>query len=173
VGGQIWYRPSTTTDLRLGAVASPNGSNGNRNWEGIIDLIAVWKPRPLAIYVNGDYQFSRRGPLTGLEVQKQWGVAVGGRYDITDDWSVGFRGEYFGASAPSEIGRVFTVTANVRYSPVQYLILTLEPRAEFARDDIYFGRPLTTDPVTGATVPSLNHNWFFGLWLGATARFGN
>jgi len=65
------------------------------------------------------------------------------------------------------------VTANVRYSPAQYLILTLEPRPEFAQNDIYFGRPHTSDPMTGATVPSVEQSWFFGWWLGATARFGN
>jgi len=127
----------------------------------------------LTLFVDGDYQFSRQGPLTGLAVSEQWGVSLGGRYDITDHWSVGVRGEYFGASDGSEIGTVYNITGTVPYSPVRYLMLSLEPRAEFAQNDLYFGRPYTTDPVTAARVPSLNQNWFFGLWLGATARFGN
>jgi hypothetical protein len=173
LGAQIWYRPSDATDLRLGAVTSPNGSNGNRNWQAILDFIAIWKPKALALYVDGDYQFSRRGPLTGLNASKQWGVSLGGRYDITDDWSVGFRGEYFGSDDSAGLEKVFTVTGTVRYSPVQYLILSLEPRAEFAGNDIFFSRPLVTDPATGSTVPTLNQDWFFGFWIGATAHIGN
>ena len=173
VGAQLRYTPSTTTDLRLGAVASPNGSDGNRNWQAIIDFIASWAPGAWMLFVDGDYQFSREGSLTGLPVSRQWGVSLGGRYAISDDWSVGGRGEYFGASTGSESGTQFTVTGTVRYSPVEYLIISLEPRAEFAENDIYFSRPFVTDPATGETMPSLNKDWFFGFWIGATARLGN
>jgi hypothetical protein len=175
VGAQIWFRPNSTTDLRLGTVTSPNGSDGNRNWQAVIDFIAIWKPEALALYVDADYQFSRQGPLTGLDASKQWGVSAGGRYNFADDWSVGLRGEYFDTDDDSatSLGRVFTVTATVRYSPIEYLIISLEPRAEFAQNDIYFSRPFTTDPATGQSVPSLNQDWFFGFWIGMTARLRN
>ena len=173
VGAQLRYTPSTAADLRLGAVAGPNGSNGNRNWQAIVDFIAQWTSRGWTLFVDGDYEFSSQGPLTGLVVSKQWGVSLGGRYDITDHWSVGGRGEYFGALAGAQPGTVFTITGTVRYSPVQYLIISLEPRAEFARNDIYYGRPFVTDPATGNTDPSLNQDWFFGFWVGMTARIGN
>ncbi|MGB3051028.1 MAG: outer membrane beta-barrel protein [Polyangiales bacterium] len=173
VGAQIRYTPSTATDLRLGAVAGPNGSNGNRNWQATIDFIAQWTPDAWTLFVDGDYQFSPRGSLTGLDVSKQWGVSLGGSYDIGDHWAVGLRGEYFGASDGSESGTEFTVTGTVRYLPVEYLIISLEPRAEFAANDIYFSRPFVTDPMTGDTVPSLNQDWFFGFWIGVTARLGN
>ena len=101
------------------------------------------------------------------------GVSLGGRVDITDHWSVGGRGEYFGATSGSETGTQFTITGTVRYLPVEYLIISLEPRAEFARNDIYYSRPFVTDPATGNTVPSLNQDWFFGFWIGMTARIGN
>jgi hypothetical protein len=68
---------------------------------------------------------------------------------------------------------MFTVTGTVRYSPVEYLIISLEPRAEFAKDDIFYARPFVTDPLTGDTTPSLNEDWFFGFWIGMTARIGN
>jgi len=173
VGAQLRYRPSAATELWLGGVTSPNGSDGNRNWQAIIDLVARWFPKAGTLFIDGDYQFSPRGPLTGLAVSKQWGVSVGGSYNITDHWSVGSRGEYFGASSGSESGTQFTITGTVRYSPVQYLIISLEPRAEFAANDIYFSRPFVTDPVTGDTIPSLNQDWFFGFWIGVTARIGN
>ena len=173
VGAQLRYTPGTTTDLRLGAVASPNGSDGNRNWQAIIDFIASWAPGAWMLFVDGDYQFSREGTLTGLSVSKQWGVSLGGRYAISDDWSVGGRGEYFGASAGSESGTQFTVTGTVRYAPVEYLIISLEPRAEFSENEIYFSRPFVTDPAAGETMPSLNKDWFFGFWIGVTARLGN
>ena len=173
VGAQVWFRPTTSADLRLGAVTSPNGSNGNKDWQAIVDLIAIWKHDAVALYVNADYQFSRRGQLTGLDASKQWGVSAGGRYTITDDWSVGFRGEYLGSDDDAGLSTVFTVTATARYSPVEYLVISLEPRAEIAENNIYFGRPFTTDPVTGESVPSLNQRWFFGLWLGMTVRLRN
>jgi hypothetical protein len=173
VGAQVRYTPSNTTDLWLGGVASPNGSNGNRNWEATFDFIAQWTPKAWTLFINGDYQFSSQGPLTGLSVSKQWGVSLGGRVDITDHWSVGGRGEYFGALAGAQPGTLFTVTGTVRYLPVEYLIISLEPRAEFARNDVYYSRPFITDPVTGDTTPSLNQDWFFGFWIGVTARIGN
>jgi hypothetical protein len=173
VGAQVQYRPGAVTDLRLGAVAGPNGSNGNRNWQAIIDLIAQWTPGAWTLFIDGDYQFSPQGPLTGLSVSKQWGVSLGGRVDITDEWGVGFRGEYLGATAGAQPGSIFTVTGTVRYSPIEYLIISLEPRAEFASSDIYFSRPFVTDPATGDIVPSLNQDWFFGFWIGVTARLGN
>ena len=73
------------------------------------------------LFIDVDYQFSHRGPLTGLTLAKQWGVSLGGSYDITEDWSIGLRGEYFG----------------------------LEPRAEFADSDIYYARRFVTDPTAG------------------------
>jgi hypothetical protein len=173
VGAQVRYAASTSTDLRLGAVVGPNGSNGNRNWQAVIDFIARWSSRGWTLFVNADYDFSSRGPLTGLAVSKQWGVSLGGRVDITDRWSVGGRGEYFGAPAGAQPGTLFTITGTVRYLPVQYLIISLEPRAEFARNQVYYGRPLVTDTATGNTVPSLNQDWFFGFWVGMTARIGN
>ena len=173
VGAQVRYRPGAMTELWLGGVTSPNGSNGNRNWQAILDFVARWTPKAWTLFIDGDYQFSPRGPITDTAVSKQWGVSLGGRYDITDHWSVGSRGEYFGASGGSQTGTVFTITGTVRYSPVEYLILSLEPRADFAGNDVYFSRPFVTDPATGNTVPSLNQDWFFGFWIGATARIGN
>ena len=173
VGAQLVYRFASDGDVRLGGVASPNGSNGNHNWQAIVDLIATWNPKAWTLFVNGDYQFSRRGPLTGIDAIRQWGVSVGGSNALTDDWAVGFRAEYFGSEDGSDIRADFTVTGTVRYSPVEYLILSLEPRAEFAGSNIFFSRPFVTDPATGNTAPSLNQDWFFGFWIGATARIGN
>ena len=90
--------------------------------------------------------------ITGKPVSRQWGVSLGGRYDITDQWAVGGRGEYMGANQGSESGTQFSVTGTVRYLPVEQLVLSLEPRAEFAARDIYFARPFTTDPTTGETI---------------------
>jgi hypothetical protein len=173
LGAQLVYTPSDTVDIKLGSVTSPNGSNGNRDWQAIVDFITQWKPGPGNLFIDADYQLSGRGTLTNLPVSRQWGVSVGGGYDITDNWSVGLRAEYFGASDGTDTGYIFTFTGSVRYSPVQYLVITLEPRGELADSDVYFGRPLLSDPVTGVLTPSLNQRWFFGFWLGVTARIGN
>ncbi|MBW2588758.1 MAG: hypothetical protein JRD92_17740 [Deltaproteobacteria bacterium] len=42
-----------------------------------------------------------------------------------------------------------------------------------ATGNTYYSRPFVTDPATGNTVPSLNQDWFFGFWIGMTARIGN
>jgi hypothetical protein len=173
VGAQVVYRFAADADVRFGGVGSPNGSNGNRNWQAIFDLIATWNPREWTLFIDGDYEFSTRGPLTGITATRQWGVSVGGSYELTDHWSVGSRFEYFGVDEGSEIRANFTLTGTIRYSPVEYLILSLEPRAEFAGSNIYFSRPFVTDSATGDTVPTLNQDWFFGFWIGATARIGN
>ena len=173
VGAQLVYRFAADADLRLGAVGSPNGSNGNHNWQAIVDLIATWNPREWTLFIDGDYEFSTRGPLTGITATRQWGVSVGGSYEFTDHWSVGSRFEYFGIDDVSDFRADFTLTGTVRYSPVEYLILSLEPRAEFAGSNIYYARPFVTDPATGNTVPTLNQDWFFGFWIGVTARIGN
>ena len=65
------------------------------------------------------------------------------------------------------------LTATVRYSPVEYLVISLEPRAELAGDEIFFSRPFVTEPVTGASDPTPNKDWFFGFWIGMTAHIGN
>jgi hypothetical protein len=173
VGAQIVYRFARDADLRLGGLGSPNGSDGNHNWQAIIDLIATWNPKAWTLFINGDYQFSTQGPLTGINAIRQWGVSLGGSYRFTDHWSLGLRGEYVGSDDDSRGGNVGAVTGTVRYSPVEYLIISLEPRAEFAGNDIYYSRPFVTDPATGNTVPSLNQDWFFGFWIGMTARIGN
>lgn len=173
VGAQIGYAPHETVGLWLGAVAGPNGANGNRNWQSTIDFIAEWTPASGRLFVNVDYQSSPNGPLTGRPQSRQWGVSLGGSYDITDHWVVGGRGEYMGANQDSESGTQFSITGTVRYLPVEQLVLSLEPRAEFAERDVYFARPYVTDPDTGETLPSRNQNWFFGFWIGVTAHLGN
>lgn len=181
LAAQIVYRPTEDIDLRLGSVTSPNGTDGNRRWQAVLDLIVDWHPGAAHLFIDGNYQLARTGGLTGLPgIEAQWGVSVGGSYRFTDHWIVGFRGEYAGdrlsdAAEPASLvtGAIGSVTVNVRYLPVEYLIITLEPRAEVSRRDSYFGRPIVTDPVTGETAPSLNQRWFFGIWLGVTAKIGN
>ena len=173
VGAQVEYQALDELNLKLGAVTSPNGLNGNRDWQAIIDFIVEWDDGPGNVFVDIDYQFASRGTLTGRPASRQWGVSLGGGYEINDYWKLGFRGEYFGAEGNGESLYVFTFTGTVRYTPIQYLIISLEPRGELSDNAIYFGRPLTTDPTTGATTASLNKDWFFGFWIGITAYIGN
>ena len=173
VGAQVRYRPGATTELWFGGVTSPNGSNGNRDWQAILDFVARWTPKAWDLFIDADYQFSSRGPLTGLSRVEAMGREPWRQLRHHGRLGSWLRGEYFGATAGAQPGTVFTVTGTVRYSPVEYLIISLEPRAEFAGNDIYYSRPFVTDPATGNTVPSLNQDWFFGFWIGMTARIGN
>ena len=123
--------------------------------------------------VNADVEFSPNGPLTGKDTQLLWGVNLSGTYDITGIWSIGFRGEYLGADEGSVLEDVFTITATFRYKPVEFLVFSLEPRAEFTAQDYFFSRPFTVDPATGNSVATADQDWFFGFWIGATAHLGN
>jgi hypothetical protein len=40
----------------------------------------------------------------------------------------------------------------------------------FIDGDYQFSR---RGPITGTAVSSLNQDWFFGFWIGASARIGN
>jgi len=64
-----------------------------------------------------------------------------------------------------------TVTATVRYIPVQYLVISLEPRFERAQQEIFFTRSSPTDTTTGDQIA--NGKRYFGLVLGVSAYLGN
>ena len=173
VGAQVVYRPTSVATLKLGGVGSPNGSSGNRDWQAIFDVIAMFEVKDWTLDVDVDVEFSPNGPLTGKDTQLLWGVNVSGTYEFTEAWSFGFRCEYLGGDEGSVLEDIVTITATVRYKPVEFLVISLEPRAELSTEDIFFSRPFVSDPTTGNTVATVNQDWFFGFWIGATAHLGN
>jgi hypothetical protein len=55
--------------------------------------------------------------------------------------------------------------------PVQFLVISLEPRFEYSPQDLFFTRSSPTDPGTGD--PIGNSDVYFGLVLGVSAYIGN
>jgi hypothetical protein len=55
--------------------------------------------------------------------------------------------------------------------PVQYLVISLEPRFESSQQNLFFTRSSPTDPSTGDRVA--NDHTYFGLVLGVSASIGN
>ena len=103
-------------------------------------------------------------------------ILVAGRYEgvdervrqhlVTDEISIGGRVEYLyggsGDGAYSGLGAesLITVTPTLRYMPADGIIMTLEPRLEWANEEIFFTR-------TGNSALSVN------ILAGLTARIGN
>ncbi|MBT8469841.1 MAG: hypothetical protein KJN97_13935 [Deltaproteobacteria bacterium] len=63
------------------------------------------------------------------------------------------------------------MTAVVRYIPVQYLVISLEPRFELSQRDLFFTRGSPTDPTTND--PIADSKIYFGFVLGVSAYIGN
>jgi hypothetical protein len=55
--------------------------------------------------------------------------------------------------------------------PVEYLVISLEGRGEWATRDVYFSRAATVDDTTGLLVPDKGHN--YAAIIGVTAHIGN
>jgi hypothetical protein len=93
---------------------------------------------------------------------------------VHDRWRVGARVEYIAGTVALPEGRdpdLVTVTATVRYIPVQYLVISLEPRFERAQQEIFFTRDSQTDASTGDEIA--DSNVYFGFVIGVSAHIGN
>ncbi len=106
--------------------------------------------------------------------QYSYGLALEGDMLVHDHWKVGGRVEYLGGTVAVATGLdpdLLTVTAIVRYIPVQYLIISLEPRFELSQQDLFFTRGSPIDPTTGN--PIADSQIYFGFVLGVSAYIGN
>lgn len=165
-GGQISSDITDDIFVAVGYMAGPNTTQVNRNWGHFIDAVGTWAVMDdLELIVNGDVTVDPAG-YTGTPVL--WGVSVAGIVTINDEWKVGIRGEYLdGNGAARTAGALasplVTGTATLRYSPVENLILSVEPRAEWVANDAGIFRN------RGGT----GEDWYFGVLVGATAKIGN
>jgi len=97
-------------------------------------------------------------------------------FDVADQWSIGARGEHLSGNdlyreSGADFGGLATGTLTLRYKPVEYLVISLEGRGEWATRDIYYSRSALTDTTTGELIPNKGHN--YAAIVGFTAHIGN
>ncbi len=191
VGWQFGFAPGDVVGLYIGGNHAPSGSNGNKDWESFFDFVLSVNVEWFTLLLNGDYQVNPHGidPTTGGagELAFQYGHSLALIFDVTDQWSVGLRGEHLSGNefwrdfgnnsdnvmdglADSTFGYLWTTTATIRYKPVEYLVLSLEGRLEGAGEDVYFSRDSPTD-VDGIVQP--DKDIYYGLILGVSGHIGN
>ncbi|MGB8332195.1 MAG: outer membrane beta-barrel protein [Polyangiales bacterium] len=170
LGGRLDISLADGLTLELGYLAGASGQNANRAWGQFFDLILTAEIRRFTLTFNGNATIDPP-PAGG---QYACGAALSGDIMVHDQWRLGARVEYLAGTVELPAGKdpdLLTVTATVRYIPVQYVVISLEPRFERAQQDLFFTRSSPTDSSTGD--PIANSNVYFGLVLGLSAHIGN
>jgi len=169
-GVQLELSPVEVITLKLGYLTGSSGLNGNRAWGQFFDLIMSAEIERFTLTFNGNATIDP--PISGG--QYSYGVALSGDMMIHDHWRVGARVEYLRGTVQLPTSRdpdLLTVTAVMRYMPVQYLVISLEPRFEQSPQELFFTRSSPTDPATGNQIAS--GNIYFGVVLGVSAYIGD
>lgn len=170
LGTRLDISPIDEVKIEIGYLAGPSGLNGNRGWGQFFDLILAAEIRRFTLTLNANTTLNP--PVTGG--QRSHGVALLGDMQVHDHWRVGARVEYLRGTVPLPAGRdpdLVTVTAVVRYIPVEQLVISFEPRFEHSRQELFFTRSSATDSTTGD--PIGNSDVYFGIVLGVSAHIGN
>lgn len=162
--------PIDQVTIKLGYLTGPSGLNGNRAWGQFFDLVLTAAVRRFTLSLNANTTLDP--PVT--RGQRSHGVSLLGDMSVHDHWRVGARVEYLRGTVALPEGRdpdLVTVTAVVRYIPVEYLVISLEPRFEHSPQSLFFTRSSPTDATTGD--PIGNSDVYFGVVLGVSAHIGN
>ncbi len=103
---------------------------GNRS---LIDVVAtVNATSQLSFVVNADYGIQKKGTVTGTAA-KWWGIAGYGNYQLTDQWRLAVRGEYFDDRDGFRTGtkqKWKEVTTTLAFAPTKHV----ELRGEYRHD---------------------------------------
>ncbi len=166
IAGQLNLLPVGELTLQIGYMAGATGQRGNRAWGQFFDLILSAKIQRFTLIFNGSATLD--SPAGGG--QYSYGMELQGDMLVHGHWRVGARVEDLGETVDVVTGLdpdLLTVTANVRYLPVQYLIISLEPRFELSQQDLFFTRGSPTDTTTGGRIA--NSKIYFGVIPGVSA----
>lgn len=142
--GAATLTPMKDLTLTVGGTYGSERSGADKVRRGLLDVVATYKPiPPLTLTLNYDY-----ADEAGAATADKWqGIAGYATYDITDKWSVGFRGEYFIDQRGFRLGFTDPVTANparldlweltltTRYKLLDHLFASVEFRHDEARRD--------------------------------------
>lgn len=155
----------------FGGNHAASGNDGNKDWENFFDVVVALDLKWFHLLLNGDYFLNG-----GSNADFQYGHSLALIFDMSDKWSLGVRGEHLSGNdvyreAEGGFGGLSTGTITLRYMPVEYLVISLEGRGEWATRDVYFSRAAVTDDTTGELLPDKGHN--YAAIIGVTAHIGN
>lgn len=176
VGWQFSFAPGEVFGLYIGGNHGPSGNNGNKDWENFFDVVASISVDWFTLLFNGDYQVNPHVPNGANTVTAfAYGHSLALIFDATDKISFGLRGEHLSGNSNQRnlvesFGGLTTGTITLRYKPVEYLVLSLEGRGEWATRDIYFARDATVD---ADDVLIANRDTYYSVILGISGHIGN
>jgi len=168
--------------LFFGGNHAPTGLNGNRDWANFFDFVLAMGFDWFHLLLNGDYYLDGKNTNAAGEAASdfQYGHSLALIFDVADQWSIGVRGEHLSGNdlyreSGADFGGLATGTLTLRYKPVEYLVISLEGRGEWATREMYYSRSAVTimDPTTmeEILVPNKKHN--YAAIVGVTAHIGN
>lgn len=161
-GAQLSVTASDSASVVLGYMVGNDGTNVWDQFGHFVDVIATYSTGKAKLVFNGDVTIDPNDASTSV----LYGASVAGSVAATPKVTVGGRLEYLGGNnaGPGTLldDYLVTVTGTLRFAPNEHLVLSLEPRAEFAGQPFFPGR-LDADVET---------SWF-GFLVGASAHFGN
>lgn len=166
-GAQVALAPSDNVGLAIGYATQ--AENGNNDWGHFVDVVAtVGLGDSANLVLNGDLRFNPQAP-GDISDNLYFGVSAALGLSLSDHISVGGRVEYLYGGPVDPMGNSYsgmgaesliTVTPTLRYMPTENIIMTLEPRLEWANEEIFATR-------SGTSNLSVN------VLAGLTARVGN
>jgi hypothetical protein len=151
--------------------------NDNKNWESFFDVVLSVNVDWFTLLFNGDYQVNPHvNPGTGDVTAFAFGHSVALIFDASDKFSIGLRGENISGNDNQRnlldsFGGLSTATVTLRYKPVEYLVMSLEGRGEWATRNTYFSRNGPTDPTTMELLA--NKKQYYSVILGFSGHIGN
>ena len=173
-----------TRDIGLffGGNHAASGLNGNKDWVSFFDVVLAMDFDWFHLVLNGDYYLDGNNTnLAGAKASDfQFGHSLAFIFDASDQWSIGLRGENVSGNelyreAGGGFGGLSTGTITLRYKPVEYLVISLEGRGEWATRDVYLSRQaapiLDASCATVGFMPDKGHN--YAAIIGVTAHIGN
>lgn len=162
VAAQVSYAPDDTTGVALGFMSGPNGSSPNENFGHFVDLVVTKSLDKVSLVFNADVTIDSN--VVPDETVLLFGGSLAASAPVGDKYSAGGRVEFLGGSnAGPGAGAddyIMTVTGTLRHMASDNLVISVEPRVEFAGEDVY---------VSDDGVESV----WYGLIVGASAHFGN
>ena len=165
----------------FGGQHGAGGDNDNKNWENFFDWVLSANAGIFTLIANGDYQTLPSAGAGDGSLAFAYGHSLQLIFDASDKFSIGVRGEHLSGNsqyrdffAGGDTG-LATATLTLRYKPVEYLVLSLEGRAEWNTREIYFSRngPTIMDPDTMEEVLQPSKKANYAAILGFTAYIGN
>lgn len=138
---QVAFSPSDRWYANVqGIVGSEPGAGSRRGTRNLVDFVGGYNvTKQLAVMANVDYGTQENGTVTGGTAG--WvGFAGYAKYDLTEQWSLALRGEYFNdqdgfRTDTAQKLKEFTFT--VGYAPVSSVVLRAEYRHDWSNKAVF------------------------------------